>query len=76
MSVAELARDIGRVGRYRAQGVEGALAFSVVVRMFGMCLGVSIMRLSRWMVLVGVGCLSLRCDWVISDDDSDGTCLL
>jgi len=32
MSVAELARDIGRVGRYRAQGVEGALAFSVVVR--------------------------------------------
>ena len=32
MSVAEMARSIGRHGKYRAQGVEGALAFSVVVR--------------------------------------------
>jgi hypothetical protein len=31
MSVAALARDIGRVGRYRAQGVEGLLSFSVRV---------------------------------------------
>ena len=32
MSVAEMARCIGKRGRYRAQGVEGALAFGVVVR--------------------------------------------
>ena len=31
MSVATLARDIGRVGRYRAQGVEGLLSFGVRV---------------------------------------------
>lgn len=39
MSVAEMARCIGKRGRYRAQGVEGALAFSVVVRDVRVCFG-------------------------------------
>ena len=39
MSVAEMARCIGKRGRYRAQGVEGALAFGVVVRDVRVCFG-------------------------------------
>lgn len=39
MSVAMMARCIGKRGRYRAQGVEGALAFSVVVRDVRVCFG-------------------------------------
>ena len=39
MSVAMMARCLGKRGRYRAQGVENALAFMVVVRDVRVCFG-------------------------------------